>query len=204
MASGTSSASEVAQVIASLVPFLPNEAASDLRRLLGHDLSAPTTGELREARLGLLVTLIAQGTGEVPSTAVYDEAREQEATRGYDWPSHSGLIRAYGHWLKAVRAAMRLYFDGGKARVKASGQNSRWSTAYSQPEILDAIKRCRGALDNWPTQWEYEEWARLARMAARAAGLPDPRVPVLGPIRTQFGSWDKALAAARRHATSKS
>jgi hypothetical protein len=53
-------ATEVGRVLAKIAVALPSDTADDLKRLLAHDLSVPAAGEQREARLGLVIDLIAQ------------------------------------------------------------------------------------------------------------------------------------------------
>ena len=191
-------ASELAQVVAQWVPALPQSTAIDLYRLLGHDLAAPTSGAIRHERLGLLVQLVSDLTGQAPTCEDYEWARARRREAGEDWPTSTSLIRAYGgHWLRAVRSAMRHATGGTSERVPHSLHHARFRKAYRPGEVIDAIKACRSYLADWPTPWEYEQWAVIRRRLARAAGLPEPRLPALPPIRKLFGSWDQALAAAR-------
>jgi hypothetical protein len=191
-------ASEVAQALAALAPALPEKTLQDVRRLLAQSIAAPGAGARREARLGLLLRLVATGSAEVPTVETYQRARNDAEARGENWPTHSTLIRAYGHWLAAVRAAMRLHFEGASARVAASHRHAFRHRNYTRDEILTALDRCRAALEDWPTQWEYEEWAFLVRQRAQTAGLADPRLPVLKPIRRYFGTFAAAIEAAQQ------
>lgn len=191
-------ASELAQVVASWVPALPEATARDLHRLFGHDLAAPSSGAIRYARLGLLIALVSDLTGEMLTCERYEDARADRAERGEAWPAHSTLIRDYGHWLAAVKAAMRHAGRGSAARVPGSLHHARFRTAYRQSDVEEAIKQCRDDLSGqWPGQWEYLEWAPIRRRLARLAGLPEPRLPGLRPLRKLFGDWDNALRAAQ-------
>jgi hypothetical protein len=181
-------ASEVAQALAGLVLALPEQTVTDLHGLLAHTVAAPSPAQIRESRVGLLLTLVADSPGEVPTVERYETERKRREGSGENWPAHSTLIRAYGHWLAAVRAAMRLQRDGGRARVPRSHHHARLRTGYTREQVMGALRTCADALGSWPTEWEYEEWARLRREAARLAGLPEPTLPVLKPIRTLFGS----------------
>jgi hypothetical protein len=93
-------ATEVAQVLARLAPYLPDQTERDLRALLAHRNATGAPADTRQQRLGLLVEMMATSTGEIPSTAAYGAIREENAKDGEKWPSHTTLIRAYGHWLK--------------------------------------------------------------------------------------------------------
>jgi hypothetical protein len=114
-------ASEAAQQLVRLVSdkaAFPKRAADDLQELLGHDLARPNRGERRQARLGLLIELVSDAAeDQLITTTLYDQVRAKTKERGEDWPDSSNLVRAYGHWLAAVRAATRFWFDGSKANV---------------------------------------------------------------------------------------
>jgi hypothetical protein len=210
----TANATELALTLAELASdpeVLIEEAAIELRRLVSHSLAAPLPGAVRDARLGLLIQLISDGSGEYVDAARYENALRERQADGEDWPDRSTLIRAYGHWLLAVRAAMRFWFDGGHARVPASYAHAQMHRAYRPPEILASIIRLRSELAEmhpdadespWPTEWEFEEWGRLVRGGARRAGT-EARVPGLKQIRKAFGSYDRAVEHARRLAESR-
>lgn len=95
-------ASAVAQVLAELASArgaLPDDAADELRRLLGHSLAGTSATRRRDARLGLLFELVAQAPGEVPTEQAYNEVRAARLAAGEDWPTAQALGQAYGHWL---------------------------------------------------------------------------------------------------------
>ena len=191
-------ASEAAQMLAALVPALPASTVETLLRLLAHSIAAPSAAERRELRLGLLLDLIADNQGVVPSVVEYREAREQRMKQDEEWPTDSTLIRGYGHWIAVVKAATRVSFEGPRARVPSSYRHSRRHSPYTRQEVIAALDECRRWTGEWPTQWIYEEWAKLRRGAARRAGLPEPRLPILKTIRKTVGSFSHALNAAKR------
>jgi hypothetical protein len=200
----SSNATETAQALATVVSSSawPQEAVRDLARLLGHGLASPTPAQLREARLGLLIELVSVGTGEFIDTDTYDTARERRVATGEECPTASGLARAYGHWLIAVRAAMRFWFIGGSARVPADHSHVPAGPAYTPAEAIEALNvACEDLRCEVITEWEYEEWRRLRRTAARHAGTPLPRFPSMTPIRKHFGGFDQALRQARAQRT---
>jgi hypothetical protein len=197
------SATEVAQVWSRLVVDLnacPREAANDLRDLLGHGLAGTDIGTRRQARLGLLLDLIAaDDSGEYITTSVYDQARAKRLAKGEDWPDSSTLCRAYGHWLAAVRAATRFWFDGGRAGGSPARGKARSSKRYEPRDILCgliAFWREHGA---WPTTWEWDEYVAIRREFARRAGK-ECLLPVRSTIRKAYGSFEGAVTAARSKA----
>ena len=128
-------ATEVAATIVSLVKSrlaCPETAAQDLRRLLGNSLAVDSAAERRQASLGLLIELVAEG-GEFVATTTYEEVRTERLCRGEEWPAASTLSRLYGHWLAAVRAACRFWFDGGPQRVPGSHHHAVGTQRGYQP-----------------------------------------------------------------------
>jgi hypothetical protein len=192
------SASELAQGIASIVHAFPQEAIEDLERLISNDLGAPTSAELREARLGLLIELISTGDGEIPRTRDYDGVRKHRAqTNGEDWPAASTLVESYGSFVAAVKAAMRLHHDGSAARVPHTHRHGRSYQHYRRDEVIAALLSFRDQHGSWPrSELEYLTWATTVRRTKRNGGHPDPRLPSAKPIRTLFGGFQRALRVA--------
>ncbi len=190
--------SEVARELAKLIGALSAEAALQLEGLLANSIGSPSSAEIREARLGLLIELVSVGTGEVPGVDQYNGERDQRSARGEHWPSASALSKAYFGWQQAVRAAMRLHFIGTRARVASSHTHAPASGEYTRPEVTNAIRRFRDRHGTWPSYSEYGQWGADARRLARRGGHPDPRIPEHVVIRKLFGEWDRALAVAER------
>jgi hypothetical protein len=195
-------ASEVAWVLAELAPDLPEQTAHDLKRLLSRSLTSPSLSERREARLGLLIDLAREGQGEVPSVATYNERRARRNEQGESWPSHSTLIRAYGgHWLSAVRAAMRLVSAQARGVAEREHRTTKVA-AYSATEVIEAVSQCWQDLGldpsgGGPSHGEYLEWANLARTGARLAGQPLPRLPSRDAVRRHFPKWELVIERCR-------
>jgi hypothetical protein len=189
------SASELAQGLASIVHAFPPEAIEDLERLISNELGAPTSAELREARLGLLIELISTGDGEIPRTRDYDGVRKLRAqTRDEEWPAASTIVESYGSFLAAVKAAMRLHHEGSAARVPHTHRHARPYKRYSRNEVVAAIRSFRDQHGSWPrSELEYLTWATTVRRIKRNGGHPDPRLPSAKPIRTLFGGFQRAL-----------
>lgn len=196
-------ATEAAQLIAQIVPRLPAQSAYDLKRLVELDIALPSRAAIREARLGLLIELIALPRDHegLPSEADYEKLRLMRGVLGERWPSARTLRDAYGHWLKATQAAvnqLRGYnATGGRIKVPASNDHGGRHAPYTRQDVLDALRLTKQTIGSWPTEWEYELFARAARKAAKEAGNPAPRLPGLKQIRTQFGNFPRAVQAAR-------
>jgi hypothetical protein len=155
----------------------------------------------REAQIGLLIDIVSVGQGEFVTAEAYELERSNRAIHGEIWPSASTLSRAYGHWLSAARAACRYWFEGGDARVASDHRHARPSQTYKPIEIRSALFKAQADLgltaDEWPTEWEFHEWARIKRSLARASGN-DCRIPGAKQIRKAYGSYAAAVEAARR------
>jgi hypothetical protein len=196
-ASRSEQASELAWGLAKLIPNLPVQAATDLKRLLARTLTLPSPAELRQARLGLLIDLVMECAGEVPSVDDYNRARAARTKNGEVWPSHTSLIRAYGsHWLAAVRAAMKVAFADNQARISSDNHHRAFKERYTREECLDAVRRCAAMLGARPTLMEYSDWVILARRSARAAGQAEPRLPSREVVLQRWGSWTDLRDAA--------
>jgi len=190
-------ASEVAFVLAELVSdrtAFPDDAASDLRRVLGHRIATPTPAVLRYDRLQLLLSMLLDD-GVVPTV---DEYTARRIACRSDAPASSTLINAYGHWLGACRAAWRFVDRTGHPSVPHTLRYAGPHEAYTLREILDAIIRFRTRFGDWPTQWEFIEWGQIERRAAGRTGAPGPRIPAAGSLARAFGTFPRALAAAQR------
>jgi hypothetical protein len=192
--------SEVAHLIANLIPALPERTLADLRRLLQRRLTAFDNLDVRYARLGLLIDIVSTGTGEVPTTRAYEGERERRASCGETWPVHSTLSVAYGGWVRAVRAAMLLWRDGSSSRTANSNHHFGDRPPYTHEEAVRAMLVCRDTLGVWPTEGEYDDWRRLARELARSSGRPEPRLPGRSAWVRLFGSWQAFERRARREA----
>lgn len=191
-------ASEVAQNLAALVPAMTEKVAQDLKRLLGRTLTLPTPAELREARLGLLIDLVLELEGEVPSIELYNRQRARRlAGSGEKWPAHTTLIRAYGStWLVAVKAAMRVAFEGSSHHVSQDNHHRKFVKPYKREEYIGAVLECAESIGATPSLMEYNDWTILMRRSHRLAGQPDPRLPSRETVLKFWGSWWRFLRAA--------
>jgi hypothetical protein len=192
-------ASELAQGLAQILRSFPRQAIEDLERLLAHNLGAPTSAELREARLGLLAEMISTADGEIPRARDYDDLRGRRLeTTGERWPSASTLVESYGSFLAAVKAAMRLHHDGSGARVPHTHRHARAYERYRRDEVIAALRLFYEQHGSWPrSELEFLTWGETVRRARRYGGHSDPRIPTARPIRKLFGGFQRALKVAR-------
>ena len=171
---------EVAQVLRQLVAKASPTVRSDLRRLLENSLADPPAAIERNRALGLMVRL-ALVDGELPEEPAYERARKAAAAEhGEDWPSARSLRRRYGSWTATQVACGRLLSHRYPKVVQASS----YAFAYDHPApgtytpeaVHQALISFWKAKALWPTQWEFQAWAR-ARRGVRAAGKPLPLLP---------------------------
>ncbi len=190
--------SETARVIARLVPRLPEATQRDLRVMLSHSIASPSLAELREARIGLLVEMVMESDDLEAVSDRYEQLRVERRAAGEEWPSRSQLSRAYGGWLPALDAALKLSTTvaPGAPSHKARERAKR---SYTRPEVIHAIQRCARTTGTTPTMTLYAQWARLAKRAAHQQGKAEPPIPSLHSIARAYGTWSRALEVARRH-----
>lgn len=193
-------AGETGQLIAALcrdTRAVPAVAAADLRRLLAGTLADIPMAARRWDRLALLIELIDRRGGIIPSAADYDQARRQHHEHA---PSASALSAAYGHWLAAARAAAAMMRHEHKhaGGAPAGRSAARPPGAWLPVQIAAAIGRFHQTFSEWPTRSEYDEWRSAAVHAAQAVGVPDPELPTSAAVIRCYGTWDRALDAARR------
>jgi len=169
-----------------------------LFELLSNSVGAPTPAELRERQLGLLWELVDRLGGHWPSPDDYAAERAERAALGQQWPTLDQLKEGWGDFEKACRQAWRMWENGTEARVAHTRAHARLDQpVYQRHDVIEAIHDFRSERGFWPTQWEYEEWARCERRTMRLSGEDDPR-PGLVRVRELFTSWDRALEVAVR------
>lgn len=174
----------------------PKEVVEDLLRMLEHLVASRvhSTAALRLGHLRLLIELVEVTTTGFIRRDAYDEARRiEKEEHGRDFPDSSTLAGYYGGWLKAVDAAVRWLVHGGSARVKVNKKACVMHASYSVQEIRGAILRARLDIGDWPTEWEWEEWANITRQLS----VEDPRLPVMKAIRKAYDSFDEAVLDTR-------
>ena len=195
----TDQPTDVAFVLVDLVGdhrAFPDDAARDLHRLLGHRLACPATGVMRYDRLQLLLRMLLDAA-VVPTFDEYETRRQADESGA---PAASTLVNAYGHWLSACNAATR-FLGNTSAQVAHTHRHAGHYVPYVPREVIDAIARFHDLFGTWPTKWEYNEWGRLERRAARHTGAPDPRIPSMGQVAKAFGTYDCAVQLTNAAAT---
>lgn len=170
----------------------PDEAARDLLRILGHALAAPHPAAERWDVLSPLVVAIRQTGGRFPTVREYEALRDREWP---DAPAASTLTERYGSWLAALTSASHL--------LSLSRENPVWPykpprhRPYTPAECLAALAKFRKQFGAWPQLTEYRAWSRSARRAAHVCGANDPCLPDVKVVLRRFGTFDRALQAAK-------
>jgi hypothetical protein len=146
----------------------------------------------------LLRELIDARGGHWPSA---DECVAEQLARaaiGQLWPDLEQLAGAWGGFEKACQQAWRLWEQGTAARVAHTREHARFDQSrYQREHVIEAMHDLRSTRRFWPTQWEYDDWARCERRTMRLTGENAPR-PSLTRIRELFTCWDRALEIAIR------
>lgn len=189
--------SAVARTVIELLPYMSADALEDLEELIGLELTFPSAARLREARLGLLLDMVAVSQGVFPLVREYLAERAARAKLGEDWPDASTISRAYHDWDRACRAAMRLHYLGGAARVHSETRYQQPRDSYSEEEVMDAIDRFVAAHNTTDPEYiEFFTWGAKLRREANHRGDPDPRIPGPAQVKDLFGDFYRAVAAA--------
>lgn len=174
--------------------LVPDAAAEDLRRLLAHDIAAPTTPQLRIGHLGLLIDLINELRRYITKRN-YEDERARRALQGEVWPASSALTHQYGPWPLLVDEVTDFVDYGPASKLQRPGVRApRVKSSYTPAEVNSALIRCRSALGAWPSPWGYELWASIERRVRRK----DPNLPILSAIDKTYGDWDTASRRAQR------
>lgn len=189
---------ETVRVIRDLLPGVSHSTLKELRSLVAYSLAAPSSSELREQRLGLLVSIVAAAPTRIPLGDEYESERASRTERGEVWPSRSQLSRAYGSWLLAVSAAMELDRPRGHTPPPSYQARPVSGRRHTREGAIRAIARCHDEIGTWPTQSDYLQWRRLLRHTGRLYGPGEPRLPDTKTLRRLFGSWTQAQDAAQR------
>ncbi|MGA9315760.1 MAG: hypothetical protein WBV77_14170 [Solirubrobacteraceae bacterium] len=189
---------ETVRVIRDILPGVSDSTLKELRSLVAYSLAAPSSSELREQRLGLLVSIVAAAPTRIPLGDEYESERASRAERGEVWPSRIQLSRAYGSWLLAVSAAMEL--DRPRGHIPPPSYQARPVSGrpHTREDAIRAIVRCHDEIGAWPTQSDYLQWRRILRHTGRLYGPGEPRLPDTKALRRLFGSWTHARDAAQR------
>src|SRR5690606_23694128 len=167
--------------------------------------SAPTPARRRTEERVLLAQLVRAELAErppgdrrqprVPRTA-YDRDRPPGA------PSSRALVRRYGSWLAACRAAAAL--DAGE---HVSSPGKPWATpslgrrrnpGYTREEVIEAVIEVARRLDRDPshlTSTAYYSYVAEMRRIIAHRGAPPPRWPTQRSVERHFKSWSELRCA---------
>ena len=191
---GLESAYMLAEIVRS--PALVDEtSAAQLRTLLEAQLSDHKLSRTRYERLGLLIEVSLANPGRYITEELYEAERAKEPAG--KWKSATAIGRSYGSWLIAVDKATRYARQGTSAAVLEPGR-ARHPYRYAPGFLVQTLIEARLDLNRWPVPKEYAAWRRIRRQSARNAGQPEPYLPGIDTLRRVMGSYQNALAAARR------
>lgn len=151
----------------------------EVHKLLAADLDGPPAAvEIRLATLGFLASLLI-GEPERGCEFRDCERDEYDRLRPDSAPSSRRLVDIYGSWSRVCRAAYGLRADG-----TTEGPGKPWPTGnrgkgerndYTREEVIAAVKLCAkelraSGLVSPPTSWQYDEWVRRHKLAAKTTG----------------------------------
>ncbi len=161
-----------------MVDSLPEPAQRELERALRRRLAPyrSSAAQRRVGSLGFLAELLSieaaavgaggsRGPTLVPRIA-YDAARPRSA------PTSERLVRLFGSWFGACRAAEGVVAGGRKsAPGTVAGRTTRAARQmYSREEVLAAVRLCAQSLGRVPSSCDYHAWALERKARARATG----------------------------------
>lgn len=171
---------------------LQPEAAAELERVLAATLHVEATpAEERGDRLRQLIEL-QKAHGPRPQRQLYDRWRPTGST------SSKTLVKAYGSWARACRAAWTA--AGGPPQLPPlqpwrNTSPGRRPPPYDRGEVISAVLACAGEIGRVPSSSAYYAWAGQKRRRARQNGAPPPRIPTLRSVKRHFGGWAEVRAA---------
>lgn len=190
-----------------------DEAARDLRALVVNLIQLRSPARLRFGHLELLIQMVMAFPEVIVTDELYEAERALQAQDGHEYPSAASIAERYFGWVGALTAVESFRDVGGAARVKSTHRGIEKALAaqaslratgrepgYQPVLIQQAIIRCRADLwsslqhapagDDWPNEWEFHAWAKLAR----ARGM---HVPYARHIRKAFDTYAGAVRVTR-------
>jgi hypothetical protein len=184
------SSQTVAIVMAMLDSASPDERI-EIRNLLHAQLNPPPTAlKIRVGLLGFLTDLLGSEGESVGKTRVVDRSR-YDAVRPKSAAPSKTLVTKFGSRLKACKAGSSMLADGtpigpGKPWPTTS-RGGHVGSPWTRDQLLGAVRECHEALKlgRPPSTVQYDQWVRLQRLAARAAGV-ERRLPFAGTIYDHF------------------
>jgi len=187
----------------------PVEAARDLRGLVVNLIQLKSPARLRLGHLDLLIQLAMAFPQVIITEDAYDAERELQAGSGHEYACAASIAERYYGWVGALAAVESFRDVGGAARVRSThrtiekartAQAALRATAaepgYKPLLIRQAIICCREDLRaslrraapgaDWPNEWEFHAWAKLARKRGM-------HVPYAKDIRNAFDTYVDAV-----------
>lgn len=188
---------------------LPTAAARELERAMRACLAAPQPSlhKRREAELGYLAMLVAEDLAErdpgdrrpprIPR-------KDYEASRPVEAASSAALVKRFGSWVEACRAAAALERKGREA-----GGGKPWQTPsiggrrgrnYTREEVIDGVIEVARKLGRDPhqlTSTAYYRYVAEMRRRAKAKGASTPRWATQRSVERFFNSWSEVRRAMR-------
>jgi hypothetical protein len=191
-----------------MVNAMPLEAAEELDRALRSALAAPepTPVARRELSLGPLAAMVV---AELERRDPDDGRPPRIPRRDYDRASPEGaptshvLVRKYGSWVEACRAAHALpdkgRVPGGSKPWQTPSLGRRRNRDYTPEEVFEAVIEVARRLGKAPGELSshtYYAYVAEIRRRARQAGADPPRWPTQRSVERFFAVWEDVRRSA--------
>ncbi len=151
-------------------------------------------GVSRRAECVAALQLVAERVGQPPSVRVYERERQLLADKGVEMPRAGVVVRVFGAWLNALRAAGCPPTDR-HGRTRDPGVYDPAVPRYEHDDVVRALSACGAELGRAPTIKSYSAW-RERRLRALEGRRPRAHLPQHCTVTRFFGSWPAALTAA--------
>jgi hypothetical protein len=148
----------------------------------------------RRAECVAALQVVAERVGAPPSLRQYEEHRRLLAELGVPLPASGFVVRVFGGWLNALRAAGCPPPDRHR-RPKDPAVYDPAVPRYTRDELVQALSAFAADLGRAPTVKSYSAW-RERRLRVLASNRHRAHLPSQDTLRRAFGSWDGALRAA--------
>lgn len=175
---------------------LPTRACWELATILVEVVRERSvdSGVSRRAECVAALQLVAERVGQPPSVRMYEHERQLLADEGVEMPGSGVVVRVFGVWLSALRAAGCPPTDR-HGRTRDPGVYEPAVPRYERDDVVRALSACAGELGRAPTVRSYSAW-RERRLRALAGRRPPVHLPQQCTVTRFFGSWPAALTAA--------
>lgn len=178
--------------VMAMIEALEPDAAAELERVLAATLHVEATPlQERSDRFEQLIKLQAIH-GSRLQRQTYDQLRPAGST------SSKTLVKAYGSWARACRAAETASDSQAGLAPLQPWRNvtaRRRRPTYTREEIISAVLACAGEIGRLPSSGAYYKWAAQKRRRARQQGAPPPVIPTQRSVERHFKGWADVRAA---------